>query len=126
VRGLPGSGKTRLAEIMQKFGMIDRYWEADDFMKNSEGKYEFNPERLAYCHHQCFQETCTDLLSGLNVAVSNTFTTEKEMQQHIDLAKEIGCEYTVIIVENRHGNASVHNVPEATMQRMLHRFQVKL
>jgi hypothetical protein len=34
--------------------------------------------------------------------------------------------YTVMTVENYHGNKSVHNVPEETMQKMRNRFQINL
>jgi predicted kinase len=58
--------------------------------------------------------------------VSNTFTQEWEMQSYIDLAKKYGYQVTTLIVENRHGNSNVHNVPAETLDRMRQRFEVKL
>lgn len=126
IRGLPGSGKSTLANILMDTGAIRRYWEADDFMVDPEGNYNFNPSNLAYCHSRCKNEVECDMRDGYNVAVSNTFTTEKEMQPYLDMVEQYG--YTVIslIVENRHGNKSVHGVPDDKMQQMRNRFSVKL
>ena len=60
------------------------------------------------------------------IVVSNTFTQEWEMQSYIDLAKKYGYQVTTLIVENRHGNSNVHNVPAETLDRMRQRFEVKL
>ena len=48
------------------------------------------------------------------------------MQAYIDLAKKYGYQVTTLIVENRHGNRNVHNVPDETLDRMRQRFEVKL
>jgi hypothetical protein len=48
------------------------------------------------------------------------------MKPYLDMAVETGHEVTVLIVENRHGNKSVHNVPEDTIQKMKNRFSIKL
>ena len=61
-----------------------------------------------------------------HIVVSNTFTKEWEMNEYFELAKQYGYMVFTIIVENRHGSKSVHNVPEATMGNMLNRFEVKL
>lgn len=60
------------------------------------------------------------------IVVSNTSTTEKEMQPYLDLAKEFGYTVVSLIVENRHGNSSVHGVPKETLEKMKNRFEVKL
>jgi predicted kinase len=60
------------------------------------------------------------------IIVSNTFTQEWEMKPYIDLANQYGYTIFTIIVENRHGNSSVHNVPEETMVKMKDRFEIKL
>ena len=126
IRGLPGSGKSTLAKSLFDVSAIDRYFEADMFMTDKDGNYSFNPEKLGYCHMLCKDHVEYGMKHGYNVAVSNTFTTEKEMQPYLDMAEQYG--YTVIslIVENRHGNKSVHGVPDDKMQQMRNRFSVKL
>jgi hypothetical protein len=60
------------------------------------------------------------------IVVSNTSTTEKELQPYLDLANEYGYKVVSLIVENRHGNSNVHSVPQETLQKMKDRFQIKL
>jgi hypothetical protein len=48
------------------------------------------------------------------------------MQAYIDLAKKYGYQVTSLIIENRHGNPNIHNVPMETLERMRQRFDIKL
>ncbi|ADF58255.1 hypothetical protein PJG4_021 [Pseudomonas phage JG004] len=131
IRGLPGSGKSNLARILN-----DRTWaaggnavicEADHFLME-EGEYVWRPERVAGAHRKCMERAreAMEVVKYDAVIVSNTGTREREIKPYIDMAEEFG--YTVIslIVENRHGNKSVHDVPENTMEAMRNRFSVKL
>jgi predicted kinase len=88
--------------------------------------YDFDASKLYQAHKQCQQYTEDAMNEGWNVVVSNTFTTEKELKPYLDLAVKYGYSVTSMIVENRHGNASIHDVPEETMQKMRNRFSVKL
>lgn len=60
------------------------------------------------------------------IAVSNTFTQEWEMEDYFKLAEQYGYKVVSLIVENRHGSKSVHDVPEETICKMKERFNVKL
>ena len=60
------------------------------------------------------------------IVVANTSTTEREMQPYMDLARQFGYMVYSVIVENRHGNVSIHGVPEASLDKMRGRFDVKL
>ena len=61
-----------------------------------------------------------------NIVVSNTFTTEKELQPYLELAMKYDYKVVSLIVENRHGSQSIHNVPEETLVKMKNRFSIKL
>lgn len=120
IRGLPGSGKSTLASELS-----DHVFEADDFWKTR----EFDPKLLPIAHKECYTSVAEFLINNGNYVhccVSNTFTTEKELKPYVDLAKEMEIPYTVIVVENRHGNKSIHNVPEETVEKMRKRFSIKL
>ena len=60
------------------------------------------------------------------IAVSNTFTQEWEMEAYYDLAKEFNYKVFSIIVENRHGGVNQHGVPEEKLEQMKNRFEIKL
>ena len=126
IRGLPGSGKTTFADCLQDFRLVGANVSADDYFIDLQGNYNFDASKLKQAHEQCLDRTRLYLQDQYDVAVSNTFTTEKEMQPYFDLAEELDHDVTVLIVENRHGNKSVHNVPEDTVQKMKNRFSIKL
>lgn len=122
VRALPGAGKTTLANLIA----VNSNVAADDFFdRYCDGKFDAArlPEAHGYCQGMCdkmMQAGCE------RIAVHNTFTQEWEMIPYQDMAKKYGYRVFHIIVENRHGGESVHNVPEATIEKMRNRFEVKL
>ena len=120
IRGIPGSGKTTLAEVICK----DVVSADDYFMQN--GVYNYDGSKIKLAHEWCLNQTKSFMDSGKEVAVANTFTREWEMKAYYDLAKEM--DYTVfsIIVENRHNGKNVHDVPEEHIEKMKNRFEVKL
>ena len=125
IRGLPGAGKSALACALSD-GLNIASHEADDFMRDSNGEYSFDADKLYFCHEACFAAASKDLEEGCDTIVSNTSTTEKEIEKYQELAAYFGARFVSIIVENRHGNSSVHKVPESTMDKMRKRFSVKL
>jgi predicted kinase len=126
IRGLPGSGKSTFAEMLAA-NLLGRHYEADMFHYNEEGVYDWKPERVAKAHNWCqdkVRQNMEDLF--MDIVVSNTFTTEKELKPYLELAAKHGYKVTTLVVENRHGNSSIHGVPEDTMAKMKNRFSVKL
>lgn len=129
IRGIPGSGKTSFAKTIWSDYVIV---EADKFFEK-DGEYKFDPTKLKDAHQWC-KDTVEQFMKDneLNhqfypeIVVSNTFTQEWEMQPYIDLANKYGYKIFSLIVENRHGNKSVHNVPDETIQKMINRFEIKL
>jgi predicted kinase len=112
LRGLPGAGKSTLgAEV------ADVCFAADDFMPEP-----FDPKELPKAHSKCRHSVEDALAKGLIVAVANTFTTRREVEPYINIAETRGVKFTVLVVENWHGNKSIHNVPEDTIRKMAKRF----
>jgi hypothetical protein len=48
------------------------------------------------------------------------------MEDYYKLAEQYGYKVVSLIVENRHGNKNIHNVPDETLEKMESRFQIKL
>jgi predicted kinase len=131
LRGLPGSGKSTFANYM--FSNI--IFEADQYFYDENGlNYNFDASKLHLAHKCCqlrVEHAMEDnLISGggvfSEIVVSNTSTTEKELEPYLELAKKYNYQVVSLIVENRHGNKSTHNVPEETLLRMKNRFSIKL
>lgn len=115
VRGLPGSGKSTYA---QSLGVP--YFEADMyFYKN--GKYEFDRNKLHRAHTWCFDTLASHIHCRIDVAVSNTFTTVKEITPYVELARQN--DYQIVIIEVKTHYGSIHSVPEETMEKMRARWQ---
>ena len=115
LRGVPGSGKSTLAKTLANEEYI---FEADSYFNGPNG-YDFDPNMLYFAHADCYGRTANALREGVDrVVVSNTCTTEKELEQYLDLAKRHGYTAFVIVVENRHGGNNVHGVPADRVELM--------
>lgn len=127
IRGIPGSGKTTLAaHLCMSMKHPPVLLEADKCFINASGVYEFDASKLGYAHEYCYTRALLNLLQGSDVIVSNTSTTEKEVQRYQQLAEELGVNFVSLIVENRHGGKNTHGVPEDKIQQMKDRFSIKL
>jgi predicted kinase len=120
LRGLPGAGKSTLADSLG----ID-YVEADMFFMQ-DGEYKFDGTKIKLAHEWCQDRVRKIMELGMSVAVANTFTQEWEMEPYLEMAEEFGYRVNSLIVENRHGNESVHGVPAQAMDIMEKRFEIKL
>ena len=130
LRGLPGSGKSTLAKVIASEYII---CEADQYFIDKDGNYNFDANKLKDAHEWCRTRVETFMSDNQaneqfysTIVVSNTFTQEWEMKAYYELAEKYGYRVHSVIVENRHGNKSVHNVPDASMGNMRNRFQIKL
>lgn len=124
VRGVSGAGKSTFAELFGKEAFIisaDMYFE-----DVTTGKYEFDPSRLKHAHEFCQRGAEVGMREEALVVVANTFTQEWEMEPYYALAKKYGYRVFSVIVENRHGGTSVHDVPAESVKKQAQRFEVKL
>ncbi len=131
LRGLPGSGKStfaKLLEIMNGVGMDGSRRVivccADDYMVDKAGNYQFDPKKLGFAHQSCREkaEWCADN-SVPTIVIANTNTKRDEFKDYEKIAEEHGYTVFVLTVNNMHGSKSVHNVPDESLQKMRDRFQ---
>lgn len=130
VRGLPGSGKSSFAtHIWNDYAVC----EADKFFYDKDGNYNFDSSKLKEAHAWCKNEVEIRMKDHQNnpqyypeIAVSNTFTQEWEMEDYFKLAEKYGYKVVSLIVENRHGGKNLHGVPDEKLEQMRNRFEIKL
>jgi len=126
VRGVPGAGKSSIADII-KHGRADRYMIAtDDYFTDRDGNYKFDGSKIVENHAKCLNAVDFNMNddSGYEIIiVHNTFTEELHMKPYFDLAAKHGWRVHTIIVENRHGSASTHDVPQHSVDKMKKQLQ---
>lgn len=127
LRGLPGAGKTTLAKLLG-----GDHFEADMYFDHPIRGYEFDASLLPKAHAWCKSSVenrmsnCAANNKDSVIVVSNTFTTDWELEGYYIIARMFGYRVYTIVVENRHEGTSVHNVPADTIEKMRNRFQIKL
>lgn len=122
IRGVSGSGKSTLAEELYSAftsaGLKCKQIAADEYF-HVDGEYRFDREKLHLAHKWCYEyiEQCMKQGDYTCIFIHNTFTTTKEIRPYINLAKLYDFEVTSIVLENRHGSTSIHDVPQETLER---------
>ena len=129
LRGVPGSGKTTLGNIIL-FNIqsnIQDVLSADNFFINEKSDYVFDATKLKEAHNEC-QVKCAERMRNQfsKIVVANTFTQEWEMEPYFKMAEFHEYRVFSIIVENRHGGVNEHNVPDEVLTKMRERFEIKL
>ena len=120
-RGLPGSGKSSLAE-----SLCNDVWSADQYFEKH-GEYLFDATQLKEAHEWCRVHAETSMIENVQIiGVANTFTQEWEMEPYFKLASKYDYKISTVIVENRHGSENVHGVPDDKIDKMKDRFEIKL
>lgn len=126
LRGVSGSGKSSFADFLgnrlcdSRVGVCS----ADNYHLDKDGNYKFNLSKIGEAHSWCRAEFEHCLSENFDVVVlSNTNTSEKEIQPYLDLAAKYNYKVISLVVENRHGNKNIHNVPEETLQKQEQRLK---
>lgn len=121
IRGVSGAGKDTLAKSISWATFT-----ADQYFENMPQGYEasWKPELLHNAHQYCEAEVRKAMENNIGkICVANTFTRPREFKAYEEMAEALGYRVHHIIVENRHGSDSVHNVPQVTRGRMAERLQ---
>jgi predicted kinase len=131
IRGLPGAGKSTLAERLDE-SYTDSCWaEADMFFYlNPEMTYQWDALKVPDAHRWC-QDVIADALANdmEQVIVSNTFTRRREMVPYLSLAHTFGYQVQMIevwasgLTDEQLAARCQHHVPVETITRMRARWE---
>jgi len=121
LRGVSGSGKSTLATTLANSLHHAKMVSADDYFEH-DGDYVFDASLLGQAHSQCRYRVDKMMdLQFSNIILHNTSTSEKEIEPYLNLAEHYGYNVISLVVENRHGASTVHNVPENTLHKQRRR-----
>lgn len=122
IRGLSGSGKTSLANIIVGDDENRTAVSVDDYFTDDAG-YSFDPNKLKEAHTWCKEEVERCLKDGFEVVcVHNTFSRKWECDPYIELARENGYELHVLnlydagLNDQQLAERNVHGVPSHIIQ----------
>lgn len=118
MRGVSGSGKSNLTNLLTKTrGCVSV--SADDYFVDESGSYNFDASQLHLAHADC-QIRFLDFLNESTVdviVVDNTNVNISSIEAYKKLSEKYGAMFISLIVENRHGNKSTHNVPDYILDK---------
>lgn len=119
LRGVSGSGKSTFASMLARHNDGALVVTADDYFTDRDGLYKFDPSKLGAAHAQCFERFETALYNpDVNtIIVANTNTSPRDFKKYVDAAEAYGATVTYLVIENRHGNNDVHDVPSEVKER---------
>jgi len=127
LRGLPGSGKSSLANTLSEDGKYPVFSVDDFFTDNISGKYKFEFEKNHLAYKACEENVKNEMKAGTEkIFLDNTFTLEWEMESYFKLASEFNYRVYVVTVENRHGGKNTHGISDEQIRKMAEKYKVIL
>lgn len=115
LRGVSGSGKSSFCDLIAEPKVV---CSADHYFENEDG-YWFNPLLLGKAHSACqlkFEQACQNP-EIKNIIVDNTNTKPSDFQYYLDRAEAYDIPVVSVVLEKRHNNSSIHNVPDHVLER---------
>lgn len=121
IRGVPGSGKTTMAEALKSVSP-ETYvpCSADEFYLNPEGDYRWSKEYISKAHMWCKLNTLKALYHKQTPVVNCCFVSNWEMDDYFKMAVEERVPVLVVTLKTRFQNQ--HGVPEDKVADMEKRF----
>lgn len=125
LRGLPGSGKSTIANIITG-GRTDWVCSNDEYFEH-DGKYEWKAEELGKAKEHCANK-CRLLMNAdvPVIVIANVNPKYKSFANYVDMAKQFGYRVHVMTVEHHHNGKNVHGVSPEVIGGMAMSFELKL
>ena len=134
LRGLPGSGKSRLTKMLVKFLVGCKkdavICSADHYFKRGR-EYAFDPSKIGIAHSQCQVKALLAMSSEKRlVIIDNTNTQQWEYELYVQMGKAFGYEIEIKTVgghspedAEEYFKRNIHNIPRDSILRMATRWE---
>ena len=125
MRGVPGSGKTTIAN--QLAGADGAIHSTDDYFVQ-DGEYCFDASKLGEAHLQNFVAFCASLEAGVPIVIcDNTNVRRSHFIKYIRAAERMEYMVTIVAMPHPHpyvaASRTVHGVPARTIERMISQWE---
>jgi len=109
LRGIPGSGKTTFAQMMDEAKVCSADW---FFVNLKTGEYRFDPKQLPDAHAACMQRFIELVVStNKSIVVDNTNITAIEIAPYVAIAQAYGIPASIVTIDCK---------PEVANKRQMH------
>ncbi len=126
IRGLPGAGKTTLAQVLSEEGRYPVF-SVDDYFTSEDKHYEFRFDENHLAYKQCSDNTEAAMKKKTpKIFLDNTFTLEWEMEPYFRLAAQYAYRVFVLTLENRHHGKNTHGISDQQIQKMAEKYKIVL
>lgn len=130
LRGLPGSGKTTIANQIAN-GLRDAIICSADSYFMEDGKYVFRPEELKHAHNACQMSAERAMANGIPVVViDNTNIRRDDMRPYVEMALHHGYEVSIRTIGSmepkdieKYLKRQIHAVPQEKVKEMAQKFE---
>ena len=123
IRGLSGSGKRTLADIIVSGNDFRTSISSNEFFIDEDGHYSFNAEKIRESHEWCKEQVREEMERGTEIiVVHNTFTKKWEVDPYRDMSDEFDYQFDVIslydggLSDKDLSRRCIYNVPSRVIQ----------
>ncbi|WP_396190441.1 AAA family ATPase [Flavobacterium sp.] len=121
LRGVPGSGKTTIAEAMLKNRLVEAHHEQDHYFIGKDGKYNYDRSKIQIAVKYC-QECVRDSLSnGKNTVVANSFIKLWTVDKFVAIAQEYNA--SVVILKATGNFVNTFGIPENVIKNQRREYE---
>lgn len=122
IRGLPGAGKTTLAELIANLCPGAALCSEDEFWTDANGDYHFDPNTREKAFIALVNNTVNAMHKGVKCIVIHTADLSMNSPDwYVILSTAHICDYQIfplLLQRNTSNPPSIHNVSEAEMDRL--------
>jgi adenylate kinase family enzyme len=127
IRGLPGAGKSSLANILSEEGVYPVFSVDDYFTNPFTGEYNFVFSENHIAYKTCLDKVELSMQNKIKkIFVHNTLTLDWEINEYFKLSSKHRYAIFVVTCENYHSNKSIHSVSDEQLIKMANKYKVKL
>jgi predicted kinase len=116
IGGVPGSGKTTLAESLLKSGTVHILLEMDQFRYDDRGVYHYVEGDHAPIHDKIMDALAKAMTLGEDIALTEVFSRDIYLKDYLAIARDF--KYNVVEILMKSSYESVHKVPPAVVNMM--------